>query len=62
VTSWLTPVSCVSISGAGAAAADIPVASENDNPAAPKAGVNLRFEGCFWCDMYSLRKLYDFSL
>jgi hypothetical protein len=55
-------VSCVSISGAGAAAADIPVASENDNPAAPKAGVNLRFEGGFRCDMYSLRKLYDFSL
>jgi len=38
----------VGISAVGAAlAADIPPASDNDNPAAPKAGVNLRFEGCF---------------
>jgi hypothetical protein len=36
-------------------AADVPLASDNDNPAAPNVGTvfprRFRFEDCFACDM-----------
>jgi hypothetical protein len=49
VISWLIPVLC-----GAAIAADSPLTSDNDNPAAPKAGGSLRFEGCFLSDMVQL--------
>jgi hypothetical protein len=49
-------VFCVGISAAGTSvAADAPLASDNDNPAAPNNGTAhallFRFEACFVCDM-----------
>jgi hypothetical protein len=49
-------VFCVGISAAGTSvAADAPLASDNDNPAAPNNGTaharRFRFEPCFACDM-----------
>jgi hypothetical protein len=56
VISGFTQVFCVGISGAGTSvAADAPVASDNDNPAAPNNGTAharlFRFEDCFARDM-----------
>src|SRR4029077_18954640 len=45
-----------------ALAADTPPASDNDNPAAPKAGASLRFEGSFRCDMYQSPSTSRFPL
>jgi hypothetical protein len=43
VISWLAPLFRVSISAAGPpVAADTPLASDNDNPAAPKTGTTLQ--------------------
>jgi hypothetical protein len=55
VISWLIPVFGVGIS----AAADAPLASDNDNPAALNTGtaLMLRFrfvEACFACDIGTL--------
>jgi hypothetical protein len=60
VISWLIPVFGVSISAAGLPiAADAPLASDNDNPAALNTGtalmLRLRFvEACFACDIGTL--------
>jgi hypothetical protein len=59
VISWLIPVFGVGISAAGLIAADAPLASDNDNPAALNTGtaLMLRFrfvEACFACDIGAL--------
>jgi hypothetical protein len=56
VISWFAAVFCVGISAAGTSvAAEAPLASDNDNPAAPNNGTAharcFRFEGFFVCGM-----------
>jgi hypothetical protein len=55
VISWLAAVFCVGVSAAGTSiAADAPLASDNDNPAAPNNGTahaRPRFGTCFARDM-----------
>jgi hypothetical protein len=55
VISGFTQVFCVGISAGTSVAADAPVASDNDNPAAPNNGTAharcFRFEACFGWDM-----------
>ena len=59
-SAWLIPVFGVGISAAGLLiAADAPLASDNDNPAALNTGtaLMLRFrfvEACFACDIGTL--------
>jgi hypothetical protein len=62
-------VFCVGISAAGTSvAADAPLASDNDNPAAPNNGTaqarRFRFEACFACDMGDspIGQLFDQSI
>jgi hypothetical protein len=68
MNSWLTGVLRAGISAAGAP--DAPLASDNDNPAAPNTGTaflrRFRFEACFAYDMaetsrtcgYQTKRLY----
>ena len=62
---------CVGISAAGTSvAADAPLASDNDNPAAPNNGTAharlFRFEACFARDMvefsHTFGQLFDQSI